>query len=120
LLIRRAIFRHSSKAVTDDPYDEVLKDADVLQRYLHDTGHRFAEAAFRRVVKTAAEVGKQGLSPSAATWLFTIGWFRRQSSAYQRSYWPCEAFGDHSFHLAQPPFGAASSPTLHIPPSRRE
>lgn len=31
-----AIYHHDDKLVTDDPFDEILKDADVLHHTLHD------------------------------------------------------------------------------------
>lgn len=56
-LIRKAIFRHSIKATTHESYDEVLKDADVLQRYLHNADEPVEPAAYQRLQRVAAELG---------------------------------------------------------------
>jgi len=41
--ILSAIFHHSDKKNIHKPYDELLKDADVLQHYLNNTGLRFCK-----------------------------------------------------------------------------
>ncbi len=56
VIIRKAIFRHSNKRVEHDPYDEVLKDADVLQRYLHNPAEP-TSAAWCRLKRVVAELG---------------------------------------------------------------
>ena len=52
-----AILRHSSKERVGDPYDELLKDADVLQHYLHDPAKSLPPAAAERIRNVAAELG---------------------------------------------------------------
>ena len=44
--IRLAIYRHSDKAVVHRPFDEILKDADVLQHILYDP--TFGASAYER------------------------------------------------------------------------
>ncbi|HAI87835.1 MAG TPA: hypothetical protein DCL63_12680 [Firmicutes bacterium] len=55
--IHSAILRHSDKERVDDPYDELLKDADVLQHYLHDPTQSFPPATARRIRNVTAELG---------------------------------------------------------------
>ena len=38
-IICHAIYNHSNKASIDNPYDELLKDADVLQHYLNNVNN---------------------------------------------------------------------------------
>ncbi|MGE5654774.1 MAG: HD domain-containing protein, partial [Bacillota bacterium] len=44
-LIRSAIFHHSDKKRIDQPYDELVKDADVFQHYLYNTNFPLKEHA---------------------------------------------------------------------------
>lgn len=55
--IHSAILRHSDKARVDGSYDELLKDADVLQHYLYDPTQSFPPAAAERIRNVAAELG---------------------------------------------------------------
>ena len=55
-LICSAIYHHSDKDAIDSPFDEILKDADVMQHWLRNP----AEPLFRereRVMKLCAEFG---------------------------------------------------------------
>ena len=56
-IIHSAILRHSDKERIDDPYDELLKDADVMQHYLYDPTQWFSAAAARRIRAVATELG---------------------------------------------------------------
>lgn len=56
-IICKSIFNHSSKHRIDDPYDEVLKDADVLQHYLHNTNFKIVEKEKNRLNDLFAELG---------------------------------------------------------------
>ncbi|MDN3954540.1 HD domain-containing protein [Sporolactobacillus laevolacticus] len=53
--ILSAIFYHSNKEVVHDEYDEVLKDADLLQRFLTDTVSLINERAIPRLNKLLNE-----------------------------------------------------------------
>ena len=57
LTIHSAILRHSDKERVDGPYDELLKDADVLQHYLHDPTKSFPGPVARRIHAVATELG---------------------------------------------------------------
>jgi uncharacterized protein len=54
------ILRHSDKAASDGPYEECLKDADVLAHWLYDPMKKFNAAKKARLVKTFAEIGISG------------------------------------------------------------
>lgn len=56
-MIHSAILRHSDKERVDGPYDELLKDADVLQHYLHDPTRSFSAPVAQRICTVAAELG---------------------------------------------------------------
>ncbi len=56
-IILSAIFYHSNKAEINDEYDEVLKDADVLQPYLNDAGFRAYDSFIPRLNKVLEEFG---------------------------------------------------------------
>lgn len=49
-IIRTAIYRHSDKETVHAPYDELLKDADVLQHFLYNTGLPVAEKELIRLM----------------------------------------------------------------------
>ncbi|MDF2524042.1 MAG: hypothetical protein K0R31_1683 [Clostridiales bacterium] len=55
--ILSAIFYHSTKEVVHDEYDEVLKDADLLQRFLTDAVSLINERAVPRLNKLLNEFG---------------------------------------------------------------
>lgn len=54
-IILSAIFYHSYKEVVHDEYDEVLKDADILQTFLNDSSSRIFYRAIPRLSKTLNE-----------------------------------------------------------------
>lgn len=61
-LIWRSIFCHSDKQFHHGPYAEVLKDADVLQRYWHDPEEPVAKAVAERLQRALQGLGlSQGL-----------------------------------------------------------
>lgn len=49
MIILSAIFYHSNKELIHDEYDEVLKDADILQRYLNDSCSSVFQLAIPRL-----------------------------------------------------------------------
>lgn len=56
-IICTAIYNHSDKHKVDDVYDEVLKDADVLQHYLYNTNFKVFEKDKNRLSILLKEVG---------------------------------------------------------------
>jgi hypothetical protein len=56
-LICSAIRNHSSKATTHSPFDEILKDADVLQHYLYNPLFPVMEHEKCRLQNLLAEFG---------------------------------------------------------------
>jgi len=52
-----AVFHHSDKASFHQPYDELLKDADLLQRYLYNTGLPVNKRKTIRLESVLAEFG---------------------------------------------------------------
>jgi uncharacterized protein len=56
-VICKAIYNHSDKHKIDDTYDEVLKDADVLQHYLYNTNLKIFEKDKNRLSILLKEVG---------------------------------------------------------------
>lgn len=55
--ICKAIYNHSDKHKIDEVYDEVLKDADVLQHYLYNTSLKVFEKDKNRLSILLKEVG---------------------------------------------------------------
>lgn len=58
-LICSSIANHSNKRNIDNPYEELLKDADVLQHYLYNTNLKIAEKEIDRLNSILAELGIQ-------------------------------------------------------------
>lgn len=56
-IICSSIYKHSNKAYVDDVYDEILKDADVLQHYLYNTNFKVSENEKDRLNKLFIELG---------------------------------------------------------------
>lgn len=56
-VICKAIYNHSDKHKIDDVYDEVLKDADVLQHYLYNTNFKISEKDKNRLSILLKEAG---------------------------------------------------------------
>ena len=56
-LVCRAIRRHADKEAVHEPYDELLKDGDVLQHYLYDGAYKSEEAKRRRQQQVLQELG---------------------------------------------------------------
>ncbi|WP_238883791.1 HD domain-containing protein [Clostridium sp. YIM B02551] len=56
-IICSAISKHSNKYNIDNEYDEVLKDADVLQHYLYNTSFEVSEKEKNRLSKVLGELG---------------------------------------------------------------
>ena len=56
-IITTAISRHSKKKKAHGPYDEVLKDADVMHHCLYDTGIPIAEKESTRYANVLIELG---------------------------------------------------------------
>ena len=56
-MICSAIYHHDDKLVTDDPMDEVLKDADVIDHCLKDSSKPVKEKEQARYDKLCAEFG---------------------------------------------------------------
>ncbi|MBL4933297.1 HD domain-containing protein [Clostridium paridis] len=56
-IICSAISKHSNKNSVDNEYDEVLKDADVLQHYLYNTSFEVSEKEKNRLSKILSELG---------------------------------------------------------------
>lgn len=55
-----SIRRHSDKGAVDGPYDECLKDADVLQHWLYEPTKKFNRDKARRLRAAMAELGLAG------------------------------------------------------------
>lgn len=55
-----AVFHHSDKAHIHQPYDELLKDADLLQHYLYNTGLPVNKEKTIRLESVLAEFGLPG------------------------------------------------------------
>lgn len=64
-IIAAAISRHSRKETVHEPYDEVLKDADVLHHRLYNTGKPVNAGEEERYCRILAELGAPG--PQANT-----------------------------------------------------
>ena len=62
-IILSSIFYHSDKARIHDRYDEVLKDADVLQHYWNDACFRIEKPVYPRLTKVLEELGMNASSP---------------------------------------------------------
>ena len=56
-LVLSAIFHHANKDLVHDDYDEVLKDADILQPFLNDANLRIFHLAIPRLNKMLDEFG---------------------------------------------------------------
>lgn len=56
-IITNAIYHHSSKSEINDSYDELLKDADTLQYYLHNPNRACTLARFNRLNSIFKELG---------------------------------------------------------------
>jgi uncharacterized protein len=56
-IITAAISRHSNKDITQDPYDEILQDADAMSHCLYNTGFPVSEKETDRLKKTLKELG---------------------------------------------------------------
>ena len=56
-VICSAIYHHDDKLVTDDPMDEILKDADVIDHCLKDSSKSVKEKEQARYDKLCAEFG---------------------------------------------------------------
>ncbi|MDD7794272.1 HD domain-containing protein [Clostridium sp. 'White wine YQ'] len=56
-IVCSAISKHSNKNDIDNEYDEVLKDADVLQHYLYNTSFEVNEKEKDRLSKILSELG---------------------------------------------------------------
>lgn len=63
--ICQAIRRHSDKAAIDGPYEECLKDADVLAHWLTEPGKAFEPPKVSRIQAAMAELGLKGTITSA-------------------------------------------------------
>ncbi len=59
-MICSAIFHHDDKLVTDEPMDEVLKDADVIHHCMNDLSKAIKEKEQVRFDKLCAEFGMGG------------------------------------------------------------
>jgi uncharacterized protein len=55
--VRQAIAHHSDKAGAHGPYEELLKDADILQHYLHDLAVPLTPAKEERLNRTLQQLG---------------------------------------------------------------
>lgn len=55
-VICKAIYTHSDKHNVDDIYDEILKDADVLQHYLHNPNNKVEEMEKKRLMDLLTEI----------------------------------------------------------------
>jgi uncharacterized protein len=56
-IITTAIYYHSDKGNEHGDYDELLKDADVVQHYLADPDKKYPTSKARRIKKTLRELG---------------------------------------------------------------
>lgn len=61
-IIESAIYHHSDKLNIHDTYDELLKDADILQQYLYNMSLELSEGYKERVHKVLNELGLAGYS----------------------------------------------------------
>ena len=59
-IVCQAVRRHSDKAAIDGPYDECLKDADVLAHWLTEPGKAFEPPKVARIQAVMAELGLKG------------------------------------------------------------
>ena len=57
VVICQAISRHRAKDRTDDPFDELLKDADVLQHFLYNPGLERIDKERSRLQAILSELG---------------------------------------------------------------
>lgn len=55
-IIRNSIFRHSDKHLVHESYDELLKDADVLQHFLYNTSFNVKVQSIERLTKVLSEL----------------------------------------------------------------
>lgn len=55
--ICRAIYHHSGKAITQEPFDEVLKDADVFQHCMYNPLKEASAKEYARFEKLKKELG---------------------------------------------------------------
>ena len=51
IIIQSAVYHHANKDLVHDEYDEVLKDADILQNFLNDAGIKISRLARTRLEK---------------------------------------------------------------------
>lgn len=56
-LVTQAVYRHSDKKSIDEPYDELLKDADVMYHCLYDPDDPIREKEFERYKGILRELG---------------------------------------------------------------
>ncbi|MHB8065084.1 MAG: HD domain-containing protein [Ruminiclostridium sp.] len=56
-LITQAVYRHSDKKIIDEPYDELLKDADVMYHCLYDSDDPIREKEIERYKNLLNELG---------------------------------------------------------------
>ncbi|HWT75240.1 MAG TPA: HD domain-containing protein [Mobilitalea sp.] len=61
MLILSAVFYHSMKEQIHDEYDEVLKDADILQSFFYDPAHQVPYKAVPRINKILDELHITGI-----------------------------------------------------------
>lgn len=59
-IILSAIFHHSDKKTRHSAYDELIKDADVLQHYLYNTAYKVKEKCMSRLKKVLDELSVDG------------------------------------------------------------
>lgn len=59
-VVCQAIRRHSDKAAIDGPYEECLKDADVLAHWLTEPGKAFEPPKVARIRAVMGELGLKG------------------------------------------------------------
>ena len=52
-----AIYHHDDKLVTDDPFDEILKDADVIHHVMNDLSKDIKEKEQKRYEDLCKEFG---------------------------------------------------------------
>lgn len=55
-IIRNSIFRHSDKHLVHESYDELLKDANVLQHFLYNTSFNVKVQSIERLTKVLSEL----------------------------------------------------------------
>ncbi len=56
-IVKSAIAHHSDKVAIHSPYDELLKDADVLQHYLYNTDFSVSMVKQKRLTNILEELG---------------------------------------------------------------